>query len=187
MSRMNRMITMSRMSNMIVTKYVKNPITCTSSLSYRYLCQSKQDNEIERKFLPSDSIIKVVSLVAKTKRVTVFTDIYYEIDELFTLTSRDIWLRRRNKSFELKWPMKSSTNSHDGLTGVDFYHETTSLEKIGEIIKLVTDVDVPLRNDSVVEDVLSKSNITRFAEITTTRTRYEIEISELSLYSKVQF
>ena len=90
MSRMNRMITMSRMSNMIVTKYVKNPITCTSSLSYRYLCQSKQDNEIERKFLPSDSIIKAVSLVAKTKRVTVFTDIYYEIDELFTLTSRDI-------------------------------------------------------------------------------------------------
>ena len=190
--------TLSRLSS--ITCLIRRMINTTkftgkqhiNRISYRFICQLKRDNnhdnnEIERKFLPSDSIVKAVSLVAKSKKTTVFTDIYYDIDDLFTLTSRDIWLRLRNKKLELKWPIKSSadSHSHNGLTGVDFYHETTSLEKIGEMIKLMTTVDIPLMDDSVVDEVLSKSNITRFAEITTTRTRYDIEIrigDEFNMY-----
>ena len=67
-------------------------------------------------------------------------DIYFD-DEFISLTSKDLWLRKRNSSFELKWP-KHITTSGEDLSLIDSYHESSSWEVICATIKQHTNLDL---------------------------------------------
>lgn len=70
-----------------------------------YSTQSADEDEIERKFKPSRYVQSVVEDLAVTMKQKQFTDVYYDISGSYPLTTRDMWLRRRDNILELKWPM----------------------------------------------------------------------------------
>jgi len=104
--------------------------------------------EVEKKFLLSGG------------QERVFEDEYFD-DGKYSLTSRDMWLRRRNGRFELKTPLFV-----DGCErSVDQYDE---LEKEEEIRSAL---DIPESGN--LEQDLAKKSFFPFAKLTTTRKKFK--------------
>jgi hypothetical protein len=148
--------------------------------------------EIERKFRVTEAILKVVRKQANdisSKKEIV--DTYYDIVSFshppFPLTTRDIWLRKRNRQFELKFPQSELELSkvyiaEEGkLTGIDFYSESTSWLVIANTLNLASiSLSPPLpcekTSEKTIESWLNENGIRRFATIKTIRERFQFQL-----------
>ena len=146
------------------------------------------DDEIERKFAPTSKVEALVRRLASRERSTSFRDTYFD-SASFALTQRDCWLRKRNSTFELKWPMRGSTGD-----GIDYYHESTDWTTIaGEVRRVspplvlappfprVTAAAAAAADDTagVVEAetwLRGSAGLVAFADILTSRTRFDVEL-----------
>jgi hypothetical protein len=79
------------------------------------------EQEIERKFPVNESVLEFSNINAKEKKQIFLKDIYYDNDR-YDLTKKDMWLRERNNSWELKAPF-SPKSSSDAISGIDHYVE----------------------------------------------------------------
>lgn len=111
----------------------------------------------------------------------VLNDAYYD-DSLYTLTTNDMWLRERNEMFELKFPMRTGGSSTLGLSGIDYFNESTNWPTICDSINALGLPHLQHNIDSNVtfvqsKDWLSKSGITIFSRFRTRRTRQRVTLS----------
>ena len=137
-------------------------------------------NEIEKKFAPSAAIINLVRSSAKRERLISFRDRYFE-NSRFALTTRDVWLRQRDNTFELKYPMRSGANKPDST--IDFYHESSDWHTIAREVRSLCGVHLALphpdtagTSPSHAESWLNSNGLFVFADILTTRTRFDVEV-----------
>jgi adenylate cyclase class IV len=115
--------------------------------------------EIEKKFIltkkQEDALLKGAEFLGEKK----FTDIYYD-DEKFSLSTKDIWLRKRADKFELKVPVNEF--SEDRV--LDRYRE---LESESDILEYFG------KKEGSIEDFLTKNKYEPFCNITTKRKKYK--------------
>ena len=113
--------------------------------------------EVEKKLIvtPEEKarVIEGAEFISEKK----FTDIYYDTGD-FSLTRKDIWLRDRAGSFELKYPI----NEAKYKTQYEEFEDEDSIRK-----KLALPSD-----DRPLIETLKKLNYVPFATITTTRRKY---------------
>lgn len=162
--------------------------------------EQRADLEVEKKFAVTTSMLSRLSDLTTTLQPNrkLFVDTYYD-DIRFSLTTRDMWLRRREIAFELKWPRKlqqaSNSNSKAEISGIDFYNESTEWKDMAQVLEQMALVKIvrPLPSDtgssapSTVPNSNSKSasrtdawlaacGLQRFASIHTQRTRYKLHV-----------
>ena len=117
--------------------------------------------EVEKKFIFNEQEKERLTRDARFLNERVFTDIYYDT-EIFSLTSKDTWLRSREDKFELKLPL------HDGVERLaDQYDELEDEQKIRETLHL-------LSNGNIADD-LAKAGYSQFCTCKTTRRKYKNE------------
>jgi predicted adenylyl cyclase CyaB len=116
--------------------------------------------EVEKKFkLNKKQLAKIEKLAQFVSKKT-FTDTYFD-DAEYSLTSRDVWLRKRGKIFELKIPVVSVGAGRR----VNIYQEIVKEKKINSALKL--------RNYSPNFSLnLKKSGYHPFCRIKTIRNKY---------------
>jgi adenylate cyclase class IV len=143
--------------------------------------------EIERKFIYNDDILQYCKQHAGSSREVHMSDTYFDNAKL-DLTTRDMWLRQRNDTLELKWPMvldsaKAGITKKSGvgsLAGIDFYQESTDLPMISSVLQASADVtvkfDTSSRSFSEVRAALSSAGILSFGTVLTHRTRYNLNV-----------
>lgn len=140
------------------------------------------EEEVERKFVVTAAVVAAVDkLTSGAPDVAHMLDIYFDNAE-YKLSMNDMWLRRRNKGFELKWPQTRIMAGGDeaGLSGIDFYNETTSwsqiadqLQRIGEL-ELVGERPPEGEKGEPAFAWLQSNGLNPFAAIHTTRRRYKL-------------
>ncbi|MEK7598804.1 MAG: CYTH domain-containing protein [Patescibacteria group bacterium] len=119
--------------------------------------------EVEKKFKLDKTQLARIEKLAKFVSKKTFTDIYFD-DEKYSLTSRDIWLRKRGKIFELKMPIiYAAARNH-----VNVYREIINTEKIIQALKLKKHSRNFLLN-------LRKNGYRQFCQIETIRRKYAYE------------
>lgn len=117
--------------------------------------------EVEKKFILNEHDKERLTKDAQFLNELVFTDIYYDT-EIFSLTSKDKWLRSREGRFELKLPL------HDGAERLaDQYDELEDEQKIREALNLPSNGDLA--------DNLAKAGYSPFCTCKTTRRKYKKE------------
>ncbi|XP_053558299.1 thiamine-triphosphatase [Bombina bombina] len=131
--------------------------------------------EVERKFVPGPDVEgRLHDLGAVLLKELVFCDSYYDSPDLL-LTTRDLWLRKRDHSWELKHPPKRGTL---GLSGASTQYREVNCE--AEIISRVSEelgVPCPLSLDSLP--------LQEFATFVTRRRRFQIPQSGDSRHSVI--
>ncbi|XP_029385045.1 thiamine-triphosphatase isoform X3 [Echeneis naucrates] len=142
--------------------------------------------EVERKFMCSANTLKMLEesgvLVGKQQ----FRDQYFDTPQ-FDLTLRDMWLRKREECWELKYPLvpvsgrkeKSGEQSETAAVST-CYKEITSQPEIQLKVKDVirdTETGVTCLDDSW----LSRVNLVCFAEFTTVRQSFTLEEEEVKI------
>ena len=143
--------------------------------SKRLLNCSVNEKEIERKFYPSKELSKLFESTAHSITSKIFTDIYYDTVD-HKLTTRDIWLRKRDQIYELKFPFKEQTTNVEKVAGVDRYNEITDSNKIVQTLVDVPNTAFIKPSENSFEFFLSVNKIKLFANIRTYRTRYMIKV-----------
>lgn len=117
--------------------------------------------EVEKKFILNDQDKERLTKGAQFLNERVFTDVYYDTD-IFSLTSKDNWLRSREGKFELKLPL------HDGAKRLaDQYDELEDEQKIREALYLPA-------NGSLADN-LAKTGYSPFCTCKTTRRKFKKE------------
>lgn len=117
--------------------------------------------EVEKKFILNEQDKERLTKDAQFLNERVFTDIYYDT-EIFSLTSKDKWLRSREGRFELKLPLHGGT---DRLA--DRYDELEDEQKIREALNLPSNGNLA--------DNLVKNGYSPFCTCKTTRRKYKKE------------
>jgi len=112
--------------------------------------------EVERKFVMNKENADSLTKNAKFLREIVFTDIYYDTPD-HKLTTKDIWLRKRNGKFELKIPLGRNEQA-------DQYKEIETEDEIKKELKL---------NGKDLSEGLQKNGFKEFCTCTTTRKKYK--------------
>jgi hypothetical protein len=115
------------------------------------------------------------------KELVVMEDAYYD-NSLFALTRNDMWLRQRNGVFELKFPMVSSSLVESGLSGIDYYNESTDWHTICDHMNTTGCAEMNQGfkpNFSLIEAKawLASHGITMFSRFCTRRSRQNITMS----------
>ena len=113
--------------------------------------------EIEKSFEVQEEKLKKLLQEAEFVGQKVFTDVYYDTDT-YDLTSKNIWLRKREGSFELKIPIGK-------MTDTDRYEEIENEQKIKAFLDL--------HNEIILADLLTQNGYKSFAKLTTTRKKYK--------------
>ena len=143
-----------------------------------------QEDETERKFVLTPLILQNISRLSgqTIPQLHSMVDVYFD-DSFYSLTTRDMWLRRRNNTYELKWPRseQNQSNGDQKLSGIDFYHESTSWTVITEALSGASvNVKNPVldvnSSSSDVEYWLKSNGLTSFATIKSSRQRYRLEL-----------
>lgn len=116
--------------------------------------------EIEKNFDLSPGDKQKLLNGAVLVRVKSFTDTYYD-DNLYSLTSNDYWLRKRDDRFELKVPLNKAGTDRS-IT--DQYRELENDEEIAKELKL------EIRTN--LEKAIADANYKPFCTITTRRESY---------------
>ena len=142
------------------------------------------EDEIERKFrLTPDVRARLARLAAPSLRST-FTDRYFD-SRAYELTSRDLWLRRRDAVWELKSPQPQPQGdlASGGLEGVDFYRETRDWPTIAATAARLTSVRLAPPFPSAgaageeAEAWLAARGVALFANVVTVRERRSLELA----------
>lgn len=116
--------------------------------------------EVEKKFILTEKEEKSLTAGAEFLGEKTFIDIYYD-DENYSLTGKDIWLRKRSGRFELKIPL--NLNIKERIS--DQYRE---IENDEDILKYFnTNINGSL------ETFLIDNKYFAFCEIKTTRRKYK--------------
>ena len=121
---------------------------------------------MERKFQPTDELIRRLDGLRVSLEVQQFTDRYFDTAS-FDLSTRDRWLRTRNGQAELKSPLEGEASA-----GVDVYRETRSMPEIVRLLNQVLQVKLPSTLGG--SDEFATHGLHPFAEIDTSRRRYLI-------------
>jgi adenylate cyclase class IV len=115
--------------------------------------------EVEKKFILSEQDKKRLIKDTEFLSERVFIDIYYDTN-IFSLTSKDMWLRSREGRFELKIPL------HERIERLaDQYDELTDEWKIREVLNLPS-------HGSLADD-LTNAGYCPFCTCKTTRRKYK--------------
>lgn len=116
--------------------------------------------EVEKKFILKPEDIDMLIKGAEFVSEKTFTDIYYDSAD-FALTTKDMWLRKRDGRFELKFPL-----NEDGSARVlDQYEEYETEEEICRMLNL------PVTGD--FDQNLLMHGYKPFATLVTTRKKYK--------------
>ena len=134
-------------------------------------------DEVERKFAPTPRTLALLASLG-TPRATTFVDRYFDtLDHL--LTTRDMWLRRRDARVELKYPMAAQDDAASApppaIGGVDYYHETGDwavIARVAGLARLRAPYPAPAVPTPDVERWLERSGVHLFGELRTHRRRY---------------
>jgi hypothetical protein len=117
----------------------------TSSIPVRWFSRAggisasaatKTTTEIERKFLVNPQILEYCKAYSLSEKQLKFTDTYYD-DKLYSLTTKDMWLRERNNNWELKVPIKDPLlpkSTGQDISGIDRYLEIRNVHEICQCI-----------------------------------------------------
>lgn len=112
--------------------------------------------EVERKFIINKENVDSLTKNAEFLREIVFTDTYYDTPD-YKLTTKGIWLRKRNGKFELKIPLGNREQ-------IDQYEEIETEDGIKKELKL---------NGKDLSEGLQKSGFKEFCTCTTARKKYK--------------
>lgn len=153
--------------------------------SYRHFSNNppKSNLEIEKKFVCTDDIHKTIQSFATNQTVINMVDTYYDTNN-YELSCKDMWLRKRNKVFELKWPHNFGTKSEAFSTDMvvpfatDFYNESTDILEIASVVQNSCKERTvePLGSVNGWNSWMSKTGISPFATIQSKRTRFNIAV-----------
>ena len=117
--------------------------------------------EVEKKFILNEQDKERLTKEAQFLNERVFTDTYYDT-EIFSLTTKDKWLRSREGRFELKLPL------HKGVDRLaEKYDELEDEQKIRKALNLPS-------NGNLADD-LTKAGYFPFCTCKTTRRKYKKE------------
>lgn len=130
--------------------------------------------EIEKKFICTPSVLHYCLQNSITSVDIKMTDTYYD-NSSFTLSKKDMWLRRRNGKLELKWPQQKENNQKQDSSGTDFYLESTDVNEISKIIKEKTAV-LLTPTDETNYSWLQRGNISTFGVIRSLRRRHFLNV-----------
>ncbi|MBI5345802.1 MAG: CYTH domain-containing protein [Chlamydiae bacterium] len=114
--------------------------------------------EVERKFCLDPKGLEQIKKNGEFIDKKTISDVYYD-DVQFSLTTKNIWLRKRNNRFELKVGM---TQKRERL---DVYQEILTEEEILTHLNL---------GKGPLESLLKNKKIIPFCEMKTTREKYKI-------------
>ncbi|MEQ2171551.1 hypothetical protein GOODEAATRI_011896 [Goodea atripinnis] len=138
--------------------------------------------EVEQKFLFNSDTVKTIEEIGVCVGLKQFHDQYFDTPD-FKLTLRDVWLRRRKQSWELKCP--TATVSGTGEPGREQslctqYKEITNLpeiyQRVKEFIKeACEDGETEVTPSDEDDSWLGKMNLRCFAEFTTTRRSFTLK------------
>uniref|UniRef100_A0A3B5LAB0 Thiamine triphosphatase n=1 Tax=Xiphophorus couchianus TaxID=32473 RepID=A0A3B5LAB0_9TELE len=138
--------------------------------------------EVEQKFLFDSDTLKAIEDIGDCVGQKRFHDQYFDTPD-FQLTLRDVWLRRRKQSWELKCPIdpvKGAAETGREQSLCTRYKEITNLPEIYQRVKEVIkdaredcDADVPPSDED--DSWLSKLKLCCFAEFTTTRRSFTLK------------
>uniref|UniRef100_A0A803K671 Thiamine-triphosphatase n=1 Tax=Xenopus tropicalis TaxID=8364 RepID=A0A803K671_XENTR len=119
--------------------------------------------EVERKFVPGPQVEdELLRLGAKLQNEITFRDSYYDTPDC-RLTLGDVWLRRREDSWELKYPPQRGTR---GLNGASTQYLELSCE--ADITRRVSEeLNIPCPHS------LDLLQLQEFASFVTRRRRFE--------------
>lgn len=115
--------------------------------------------EVEKKFFLTDAGKQALIRDAELAGTKTFKDVYYDT-HAYDLTRKGMWLRLRDKRWELKIPLGGAATR-----AVDQYRE---LETEPEIADFLT-----LRQEKVLAYAMQEAGYVPFAAIVTTRTKYK--------------
>lgn len=119
--------------------------------------------EVEKKFLLTEEEKQRLLKDAQFLVEKVFTDVYYDTSD-WSLTRKDVWLRRRGNNYELKVPVNYDIYSKGHV--LDQYREFETVEGITEFLNLF------IPKGSSLEEILEKAGYKTFCTLTTTRKKY---------------
>lgn len=142
---------------------------------------------LHRKFLCNQDILAKLAVLSNKPQYVRYVDKYYD-DSSYSLTTKDMWLRQRNDSFELKWTQQPIQDLfHDGntISGIDFYNESTDWKTIADVLAASTPHSLDgcafEKLDALtLPDALAKQSIVEFVSLLTKRTRHRLEVMTVS-------
>uniref|UniRef100_A0A8C6TC32 Thiamine-triphosphatase n=1 Tax=Neogobius melanostomus TaxID=47308 RepID=A0A8C6TC32_9GOBI len=146
--------------------------------------------EVERKFICTEEILKVLEKTGVCVGQRDFHDQYFDTAN-FDLTLQDFWLRNRKGSWELKCPvtMNKADQANGGQSKAEAlcsrYREIIDLTDIQQKVREKTDEVVDSQSRTITTDDgpktqedetwLSGMNLKCFAEFTTVRRSFTLE------------
>lgn len=116
--------------------------------------------EVEKKFILTDEQQEKLTEGADFLGEKLFTDTYFD-DSIYSLTTKDLWLRERSERFELKVTMNVSIEERVS----DQYRELETESEIAQQLNL--SADIPLVH------ALKDKGYVPFITVTTTRKKYK--------------
>ncbi|KAJ1441528.1 CYTH-like domain-containing protein [Ochromonadaceae sp. CCMP2298] len=136
--------------------------------------QALVDVEVEKKFFCNDAVILEVTKRASDFQHFEMMDTYFDT-AAFDLTKRDLWLRLRNGTLELKWPQQyHESGALQSNQNIDFYNESTDRSTI---VKAIRDhAAVQLFQTPDFAESLSAGGVRPFASLSTHRTRFHLTL-----------
>lgn len=143
-------------------KHFKQEHTQLSKIVSRYFMNYAKQIEVEKKVrLETHHLVRIEKEGTFIEEIK-FQDIYFDRAD-YSLTAHNIWLRQREKKFELKIGIK-------GVGGFsDRYEEIKDEQKILEQLGLT-----PKQSEKIL-DTLSRSGVIPFASFITQRKRYQLD------------
>ena len=141
----------------------------------------EEELEIERKFVITPAVrarVQAAAAAAGRPPATVdFVDVYYDTPDV-ALGRRDMWLRRRGATVELKWPHAAAGGR--AWDGVDFYNESTDAETIARVVRAVAKVPLAAAfagaDGAAAVRAAATAAVAPFARLRTVRTRYALRL-----------
>lgn len=119
--------------------------------------------EVEKKFSPGKAQIEGLTRGADFLMTKIFTDIYFDTSD-YSLTRKDIWLRKRAGQYELKVSMNEGVSMSQRQA--DKYKELETETEIKDAL------GIP--QEKTLGTALEEAGFEPFCSITTTRTEYKI-------------
>lgn len=114
--------------------------------------------EIEKKFLAQDLQISLIEQTGTFLKKISFVDTYYDALD-YRYTTKNVWLRKREESFELKVGIQ-------GTKGIDRYEEITDLPLIA--------AKLGIGFSHSFEKGLERQGIVPYSTFRTTRSKYQM-------------
>ncbi|MED6248129.1 hypothetical protein ATANTOWER_027217, partial [Ataeniobius toweri] len=142
----------------------------------------KMSVEVEQKFLFNSDTVKTIEEIGVCVGLKQFHDQYFDTPD-FKLTLRDMWLRRRKQSWELKCPTAKVNGTGEPGREQSLctqYKEITNLpeiyQRVKEFIKdACEDGETEVTPSDEDDSWLGKMNLRCFAEFTTTRRSFTLK------------